>query len=345
MLQIKEIHKEYKTGSLVQKALDGVSLNLRDNEFVAILGPSGSGKTTLLNIIGGLDRYDSGDLIINGVSTKRYKDRDWDSYRNHTIGFVFQSYNLIPHQTVLSNVELALTISGIPAKDRRQRALDALDKVGLREQAHKKPNQMSGGQMQRVAIARALVNDPDILLADEPTGALDTDTSIQVMNLLKEVAKDRLVVMVTHNPELAEEYATRIVKLRDGKITADSDPFEPEQKDNALAPVHKNLGKASMSFELQQPLDKEDQNGPGRFCGFYRHHRNRIDLIDVKRHQHIYRQDRGADIVAIPVVDRAVFGIFHLHDDGIHRYLGTCQRGRSHRSSFGKPDPFDGQDQ
>ena len=248
MLQIKEIHKEYKTGSLVQKALDGVSLNLRDNEFVAILGPSGSGKTTLLNIIGGLDRYDSGDLIINGVSTKRYKDRDWDSYRNHTIGFVFQSYNLIPHQTVLSNVELALTISGIPAKDRRQRALDALDKVGLREQAHKKPNQMSGGQMQRVAIARALVNDPDILLADEPTGALDTDTSIQVMNLLKEVAKDRLVVMVTHNPELAEEYATRIVKLRDGKITADSDPFEPEQKDNALAPVHKNLGKASMSF-------------------------------------------------------------------------------------------------
>ena len=248
MLQIRDIHKEYKTGSLVQKALDGVSLNLRDNEFVAILGPSGSGKTTLLNIIGGLDRYDNGDLIINGVSTKRYKDRDWDSYRNHTIGFVFQSYNLIPHQTVLSNVELALTISGISGKERKQRALDALDKVGLREQAHKKPNQMSGGQMQRVAIARALVNDPDILLADEPTGALDTETSIQVMDLLKEVAKDRLVVMVTHNPELAEEYATRIVKLKDGKITADSDPFEPEQKSDALAPVHKNLGKASMSF-------------------------------------------------------------------------------------------------
>ena len=248
MLQIRDIHKEYKTGSLVQKALDGVSLNLRDNEFVAILGPSGSGKTTLLNIIGGLDRYDNGDLIINGVSTKRYKDRDWDSYRNHTIGFVFQSYNLIPHQTVLSNVELALTISGISGKERRQKALDALDKVGLREQAHKKPNQMSGGQMQRVAIARALVNDPDILLADEPTGALDTETSIQVMDLLKEVAKDRLVVMVTHNPELAEEYATRIVKLKDGKITADSDPFEPEMKPDALAPVHKNLGKASMSF-------------------------------------------------------------------------------------------------
>ncbi len=248
MLQIRDIHKEYKTGSLVQKALDGVSLNLRDNEFVAILGPSGSGKTTLLNIIGGLDRYDNGDLIINGVSTKRYKDRDWDSYRNHTIGFVFQSYNLIPHQTVLSNVELALTISGISGKERRQKALDALDKVGLREQAHKKPNQMSGGQMQRVAIARALVNDPDILLADEPTGALDTETSIQVMDLLKEVAKDRLVVMVTHNPELAEEYATRIVKLKDGKITADSDPFEPELKEDALTPVHKNLGKASMSF-------------------------------------------------------------------------------------------------
>ena len=248
MLQIKEIHKQYKTGSLVQKALDGVSLNLRDNEFVAILGPSGSGKTTLLNIVGGLDRYDSGDLIINGVSTKRYKDRDWDSYRNHTIGFVFQSYNLIPHQTVLSNVELALTISGISAKERKQRALDALDKVGLREQAHKKPNQMSGGQMQRVAIARALVNDPDILLADEPTGALDTETSIQVMDLLKEVAKDRLVVMVTHNPELAEEYATRIVKLKDGKIIDDSDPFNPEEKADALAPIHKNLGKASMNF-------------------------------------------------------------------------------------------------
>ena len=248
MLQIRDIHKEYKTGSLVQRALDGVSLNLRDNEFVAILGPSGSGKTTLLNIIGGLDRYDSGDLIINGVSTKRYKDRDWDSYRNHTIGFVFQSYNLIPHQTVLSNVELALTISGITAKERKQRALDALEKVGLRDQAHKKPNQMSGGQMQRVAIARALVNDPDILLADEPTGALDTDTSVQVMDLLKEVAKDRLVVMVTHNPELAEEYATRIVKLRDGRITDDSDPFEPDEEANAITPVHKNLGKASMGF-------------------------------------------------------------------------------------------------
>ena len=188
----------------VQKALDDVSLNLRDNEFVAILGPSGSGKTTLLNIIGGLDRYDSGDLVINGISTRKYKDRDWDSYRNHTIGFVFQSYNLIPHQSILSNVELALTISGIDKGERIRRAREALEKVGLGEQVHKKPNQLSGGQMQRVAIARALVNDPDILLADEPTGALDSDTSVQVMDLLKEVAKDRLVVMVTHNPELAE---------------------------------------------------------------------------------------------------------------------------------------------
>ena len=247
MLQIRQLRKEYKTGNLVQKALDGVSLNLRDNEFVAILGPSGSGKTTLLNIIGGLDRYDSGDVIINGISTKKYKDRDWDSYRNHTIGFVFQSYNLIPHQTVLANVELALTISGIGKAERRERSVKALEEVGLGNQLHKKPNQMSGGQMQRVAIARALVNDPDILLADEPTGALDSDTSVQVMDLLREVAKDRLVVMVTHNPELAEQYATRIVKLRDGKIRSDSDPFLVEEGTQA-EPQHKNMGKSSMSF-------------------------------------------------------------------------------------------------
>ena len=237
MLQIKHICKQYKTGNLVQKALDDVSLNLRENEFVAILGPSGSGKTTLLNIIGGLDRYDSGDLVINGISTKKYKDRDWDSYRNHTIGFVFQSYNLIPHQTVLANVELALTISGVSKAERRQRALRALEQVGLGEQAHKRPSQMSGGQMQRVAIARALVNDPDILLADEPTGALDSETSVQVMELLKEVAKDRLVVMVTHNPELAELYATRIVNLKDGTIRSDSDPYEIDEAAQA-APVH-----------------------------------------------------------------------------------------------------------
>ncbi len=247
MLQIKDISKKYITGDLHQTALDKVSLNLRDNEFVAILGPSGSGKTTLLNIIGGLDRYDSGDLIINGISTKKYKDRDWDSYRNHTIGFVFQSYNLIPHQSILANVELALTISGISRKERRNRARKALEEVGLGNQLHKKPNQMSGGQMQRVAIARALVNNPDILLADEPTGALDTETSVQVMELLKEVAKDRLVVMVTHNPELAEEYATRIVKLRDGKITDDSDPYTVDSSKLA-EPEHKNMGHASMSF-------------------------------------------------------------------------------------------------
>lgn len=247
MLQIKDIHKEYRTGNLVQRALDGVSLSLRDNEFVAILGPSGSGKTTLLNIIGGLDRYDRGDLIINGISTKKYKDRDWDSYRNHTIGFVFQSYNLIPHQTVLANVELALTISGVSKSERRRRAKEALEKVGLGAQIHKKPSQMSGGQMQRVAIARALVNDPEILLADEPTGALDSDTSVQVMDLLQGVAKERLVVMVTHNPELAQLYATRIVTVKDGRILSDTDPFVIDSESMA-PPVHKNMGKSSMSF-------------------------------------------------------------------------------------------------
>ena len=246
MLQIQNISKTYKTGDLVQRALDNVNLNLRDNEFVAVLGPSGSGKTTLLNIIGGLDRYDSGDLVINGISTKKYRDRDWDSYRNHTIGFVFQSYNLIPHQSVLANVELALTISGIGRAERRKRAKEALERVGLGNQLHKRPNQLSGGQMQRVAIARALVNEPDILLADEPTGALDSDTSVQVMELLKEVARDKLVVMVTHNPELAEKYATRIVRLRDGKITDDSDPYAVDEA--ALAPPkHKNMGRSSMS--------------------------------------------------------------------------------------------------
>ena len=253
MLQIEKIHKKYITGDLVQTALNDVSLNLRDNELVAILGPSGSGKTTLLNIIGGLDHYDSGDLIINGISTKRYTDRDWDSYRNHTIGFVFQSYNLIPHQTVLSNVELALTISGVSKSERKKRAIEALEKVGLGNQLHKKPNQMSGGQMQRVAIARALINDPDILLADEPTGALDSETSVQVMELLKEVAKDRLVVMVTHNPELAEEYATRIVKVRDGKIIDDSNPYQVDASQLGQA-RHENMGKSSMSFSTSLSL-------------------------------------------------------------------------------------------
>lgn len=246
MLIIKDIKKEYITGDLKQTALNNVSLGFRDSEFVAILGPSGSGKTTLLNIIGGLDRYDSGDLIINGISTKKYKDRDWDSYRNHTIGFVFQSYNLIPHQSILSNVELALTISGISKSERKKRAAQALEKVGLGDQLHKRPGQMSGGQMQRVAIARALVNDPDILLADEPTGALDSDTSIQVMDMLKEVAKDRLVIMVTHNPELADRYATRTVRLKDGMITDDTQPFETDDNTPENA-KHKSMGKASMS--------------------------------------------------------------------------------------------------
>ncbi len=246
MLEIKNISKTYFTGNLKQVALDKVSLNFRDCEFVSILGPSGSGKTTLLNIIGGLDRYDDGDLIINSVSTKQYRSKDWDSYRNHTIGFVFQSYNLIPHQSILSNVELALTISGISKKERRRRALDALDEVGLKEQAHKRPNQMSGGQMQRVAVARALVNNPDILLADEPTGALDSATSLQVMELLRKIAKDRLVIMVTHNPELAENYSTRIVKLKDGKVTDDSNPFKITKKTPVA--VYKNLGKSSMSL-------------------------------------------------------------------------------------------------
>ena len=249
MLQITNIHKEYKTGSLVQKALDGVSLALRDNEFVAVLGPSGSGKTTLLNIIGGLDRYDSGEMKIRGVPTSRYSDRDWDTYRNHTVGFIFQSYNLIPHQTILRNVELALTLTGVKRAERKRRAEEALDKVGLLEQKHKKPAQLSGGQMQRVAIARALVNDPAVVLADEPTGALDSDTGEQVMQLLREVAKDRLVVMVTHNPDLADRYATRIVKVKDGRILSDSDPYAPEEaEDGAPRKKRTRVKKPSMSF-------------------------------------------------------------------------------------------------
>ena len=246
MLEIKKISKTYITGSLKQVALNNVSLNFRDSEFVSILGPSGSGKTTLLNIIGGLDHYDEGDLIINNVSTKLYKSKDWDSYRNHTVGFVFQNYNLIPHQTILSNVELALTISGISKKERKKRALNALKEVGLKDQAHKRPNQMSGGQMQRVAVARALVNNPDILLADEPTGALDSVTSKQVMELLKKIAENRLVIMVTHNPELAEEYSTRIVKLKDGKIIDDSNAFKVTSK--TKVEKYRNLGKSSMSI-------------------------------------------------------------------------------------------------
>lgn len=244
MLELKSIVKTYQTGDLTQNALKGVSIAFRESEFVSILGQSGSGKTTMLNIIGGLDRYTSGDLIINGVSTKEYKEADWDYYRNNSIGFVFQSYNLIPHQTVLANVEMALTLAGVSKKERRERAVAVLKKVGLSDHIHKKPNQMSGGQMQRVAIARALVNNPDILLADEPTGALDSETSIQIMELLKEIAKDKLVIMVTHNPELAEKYSTRIVKLLDGQITSDSNPYIEEEKPKEKM-KHK---KISMSF-------------------------------------------------------------------------------------------------
>ena len=245
MLELKDICKKYVTSSFTQIALDHVSLAFRDNEFVAILGPSGSGKTTTLNIIGGLDHFDSGDLVIDGISTKRYKDRDWDTYRNNRIGFVFQSYNLIPHQTILENVELALTLSGVGRAERKRRAKEALERVGLGRHVDKRPSQLSGGQMQRVAIARALINDPEILLADEPTGALDSTTSVQVMDLLKEVAKDRLVIMVTHNPELAERYATRIVRLADGRITDDTDPFDPSAAPRREA---KPPRRTSMSF-------------------------------------------------------------------------------------------------
>ena len=245
MLQLKNIKKNYESGEEIVKALKGINIEFRESEFVAILGPSGCGKTTLLNIIGGLDHYTSGDLIIDGISTKKYKDRDWDTYRNHRIGFVFQNYNLITHQSVLSNVELALTLSGVDKKTRRKKAIEVLEKVGLKDQMHKKPNQMSGGQMQRVAIARALVNDPDILLADEPTGALDTKTSIQIMEILKEISKDRLIIMVTHNPDLAEKYATRTINLLDGEITSDSRAYNSKKEIKEKKETGK---KTSMSF-------------------------------------------------------------------------------------------------
>ena len=249
MLKLNNIKKNYETGNESVKALKGISIEFRENEFVSILGPSGCGKTTLLNIIGGLDHYTSGDLIIDGISTKKYKDRDWDTYRNHRIGFVFQNYNLISHQTVLSNVELALTLSGVDKQTRRKKAIEVLEKVGLKDQMYKKPNQMSGGQMQRVAIARALVNDPDILLADEPTGALDTKTSVQIMEILKEISKDRLIIMVTHNPELAKKYSTRIINLLDGEVTSDSKPYSSKKEEKEKIKEEKRKAKkTSMSF-------------------------------------------------------------------------------------------------
>ena len=270
MLELKSISKIYHTAGLTQKALDGISIKFRENEFVSILGQSGSGKTTMLNLIGGLDNYDSGDLIINGTSTKKYKSKDWDIYRNHRVGFVFQSYNLIPHQTALQNVELALTLSGVGKEERRKRSKAVLKKVGLERQMNKKPNQMSGGQMQRIAIARALVNDPDILLADEPTGALDSETSIQVMNLLKEIAKDKLVIMVTHNPELAEKYSTRIVRLLDGKITDDSNPFDGKEEpvsENKKTRKSKMSMLTALSLSLNNLMTKKGRTILTAFAG------------------------------------------------------------------------------
>ena len=255
MLRLDNIVKIYSSGDTEVHALKGASIAFRKSEFVSVLGHSGCGKTTLLNIIGGLDHYTSGDLIINGTSTKEYKDRDWDNYRNHSIGFVFQSYNLIPHQTVLGNVELALTLSGVNRSERRMMAQAALVKVGLADQIHKLPNQLSGGQMQRVAIARALVNNPDIILADEPTGALDTETSVQVMEILKEVSKDKLVIMVTHNPELAEQYSTRIVRLKDGEIIADNMPFDEKEEPQSIAADRED---SVASDRPDDPIKNED---------------------------------------------------------------------------------------
>ena len=274
VLKLKKISKVYQTDNFKQVALNGISLHFRKNEFASILGPSGSGKTTLLNIIGGLDQYTSGDLIINGTSTKKYKDRDWDTYRNHRVGFVFQSYNLIPHQSVLANVELALTLSGVSKTERKKRAKQALKKVGLQDHIHKKPNQLSGGQMQRVAIARAIVNDPDILLADEPTGALDTKTSIQIMELIKEIAKDKLVIMVTHNPELANQYSTRIIELKDGKVTHDSNPYDEEKEEVETSETKKKKNKktsmnlkTALSLSLDNLMTKKGRTLLTAFAG------------------------------------------------------------------------------
>lgn len=245
MLQLKDIKKDYFVAGEAVPALKGISLNFRKNEFVSILGASGCGKTTLLNIVGGLDKYTSGDLVINGKSTKEYKDGDWDTYRNHSIGFIFQSYHLIPHQTILQNVELALVIAGVDKEERRRRAVEALERVGLKEKMNSRPNQLSGGQAQRVAIARALINDPEIVLADEPTGALDSKTSVQIMELLKEISKDRLVIMVTHNPELAEQYSTRIIRLLDGLVTDDSMPYDGAEETEEGVEVHEDAAETA----------------------------------------------------------------------------------------------------
>ena len=290
MLKLQRIVKDYQAGDTTVHALRGVSLQFRESEFVAILGHSGCGKTTMLNIIGGLDHYTSGDLIINGKSTKDFSDADWDSYRNHSIGFVFQSYNLIPHQSVLSNVELALTLSGVSKSERRERAVRALESVGLGDQLDKKPNQMSGGQMQRVAIARALVNDPDILLADEPTGALDSETSVQVMEILKNISKDRLIIMVTHNPELAETYASRIVRLKDGEIVDDSAPYE-EAVDGAVAVA-------------QQPDDEKGTDVFNGLCRQHRYYRHRAHSVAEQWHPDLYRPCAGGYAIELSLDHR-----------------------------------------
>lgn len=314
MLSLKNIVKEYRSGDTKVQALKGISIDFREHEFVSILGQSGCGKTTTLNIIGGLDHYTSGDLIINGKSTKEFKDRDWDTYRNHSVGFVFQSYNLIPHQSVLANVELALTLSGVSKKERRERAMEALKKVGLGDQMHKRPNQMSGGQMQRVAIARALVNDPDIILADEPTGALDTETSIQIMEILKNISKDKLIIMVTHNPELAQQYSSRIIKLLDGKIVDDSNPYEQNGKEQEK---QTNKKKASMFIfycfvtEYEQPDDKERKNYSDGICRFDRNYRDCTDSCIVQWCAELYHKDRRRSIVQLS----------HQHTGNDHGYV------------------------
>ena len=292
MLELKNITKVYETYDDKVEALKGIDLKFRDSEFVSILGQSGCGKTTLLNIMGGLDRYTTGDLIINGKSTKDFKDRDWDAYRNYSVGFIFQNYNLIGHQSVLSNVELALTISGVSKKEKRNRAIKALEEVGLKDQIHKKPNQLSGGQMQRVAIARALVNDPDIILADEPTGALDTKTSEQVMEILKKISKNKLIIMVTHNPDLAEKYSSRIIKILDGKITEDSNPIQEGEKIGTSQ--EKKYGRTSMKFftafrlSLNNLMTKKTRTILTSFAGSIGIIRNSSNFSNFNRNPELY---------------------------------------------------------
>ncbi|MBR4999171.1 MAG: ABC transporter ATP-binding protein, partial [Clostridia bacterium] len=311
MLEIINIKKDYVMRDDTVQALKGVNICFRKNEFVSILGPSGCGKTTLLNIIGGLDRYTDGDLIIEGKSTKEFKDRDWDTYRNHSIGFVFQSYNLIPHQTALKNVELALSIGGVSRKERRQRALDALEKVGLSEQINKKPNQMSGGQCQRVAIARALVNNPEIILADEPTGALDSKTSVQVMDILKEIAKDRLVIMVTHNPELANQYSTRIITMKDGEVLSDTNPVKTQEKKKLI----KDYEKRQQSMTEKEKRQKAKKSSMSLWSTFMLSGSN---LLTKKKRTFITSLACSIGIIGIAVILSV--------SNGMHAYVKKIER-------------------